>query len=844
MHRQHAPRPTSAPSPLRPAGLRPLQACARAALALGILAATDPAIAARLDRALEHRLQAVGDLTPVEVIVTFEGTGAPDADDIALLSGLGLDGITLRSLPIAGVLANRSQVEALLADADVRSVWFNAPLAYENLEATALTSVDRLRGESLMRSQGLPVSGRGVGVLINDSGVDGTHADLQYPEHVVQNVAAQTNLHSLDALLPITYTENVPNTDIAGGHGTHVAGIVGGTGARSDGGRFEGVAPGADIVGYGSGAGLFILDTLGGFDYALTHQFEHNIRVVSNSFGNTGDTGTAFDPDDPTNVATKALADRGVVVVFSAGNAGSGEATITGNFKKAPWVVTVAAGDKGGRLSGYSSRGVAGGGGSVEIDGESYTWVDRPTVTAPGTDIYSARASTSDGLDLASMDQTIAEIGPAQAPFYTKLSGTSMAAPHVSGVVALMLEANPALGWQEVKQILQETATNVPGRADWEAGAGYVNAYAAVQAALGAGEFGSTVNALRTFNAEAIVSVAGEQRYDIAFSPAGPTESVQFDVAPDVSLINARANVGDGTVALSLTDPAGNRYGSSIALPLIGQSIAVAAPGRAGTWTLTVRGIGAVSGVDVDPLDVTNGISPPTTVTAYVKQLRTDGFRGLGDIASHPARGFIEAAVSERLVDATPSGFQPDATLTRGVLADFLVMGAAARQSDPLRGASFADIAPGSALYAAAEAAGGRGAALKDVFHAHAGLVATSNGRFDATAAVTREQLAYSLVQALGLEDAARAHSGDVTAIHGSDRIVLADQSQIAPSLRGYVQLALDLALLPARFSVSQGPFDLQPKVSASFAPRSAETRAGYAAAATRFLSAYDQGGE
>jgi serine protease AprX len=810
-------------------------------LAAAILATPLIGQARQLDRHLEAMLPTLAAGETVEVIISFKGDGPLTAEQQQRLSALGLKGVSMRALPIAGALATPAQVNALLAMSDVRSVWLNAPLDYDNREATQITGVDRLRTDSGIRINGLPVSGKGVGVVVNDSGVDGTHADLKFPDHVKQNVLAQTNLYAVDAMLPVTYVEGMANTDLAGGHGTHCAGIIGGNGATS-GGAFEGVAPGAGIIGYGSGAALFILDTVGGFDYALTHQSQYNIRVISNSFGNTGDVGTEFDPDDPTNIATKKLADRGVVVVFSAGNAGAGEATITGNFKKAPWVIAVAAGDKQGRLADFSSRGENGKGGNVVIDGVSYSWVDRPTVTSPGVDIVSTRASLG-SIDKTAAQQDVEVLGPALAVSYTHMSGTSMAAPHVAGIVALMLEANPNMGWREVKEILQATASNIPGHEAWEVGAGYVNAYAAVERSLGKGNFGPTVNAARTFNANAQVSVGSSTDYAIDFSPVGPTGSQQFQVGADTAMVAARANVGDNTVAISLTDPNGQRYGSSIALPVLGENIAVSAPGVAGTWTLTVRGVGSVSGNNLDPAKVTNGYGVPGTVNVNVKQLRTDGYTGLSDIAAHPGRSFIEFGVANRLVDGAADGrFYPDRMLTRGELANYLLMGNGVRQYQPLSGASsFSDIGIANLLSPFAEAATATGAAQRDLSHLQEGVMGRVNGAFRAGDSVTRVSLAYSLVQALGLQQQAQAPVDSITVLNDGKRIAIDDAASIPASLRGYVQLALDLGLIEARFSLVQGPFDLQPTLHAAFDPTRTVTRAAFAAATSRWHGVYQQ---
>ena len=767
-----------------------------------------------------------------EVIITFKQSEPLDAADIDLLNSMGLTGMVMETLPMAGAIATPAQINALSGNPNIRSIYFNAPLEWDNRESTQLTGVDRMRTDSDLRINGLPVSGKGVGVVVNDSGIDGLHPDLQFPEHVVQNVAAQTNLHALDEMLPITYTEDVPNTDIGGGHGTHVAGIVGGTGAAS-GGEQEGVAPGADIIGYGSGAGLFILDTLGGFDYALTQQFRYNIRVISNSFGSPSDTGTDFDPENPTNIATKMLSDRGVIVVFSAGNSGSGEDTITGNFKKAPWVVTVAAGDKGGLLADFSSRGERDGGGEVIVDGETFTWQDRPTITAPGVDTVSAFASTSGG----STPET-------DNPFYTVKSGTSMAAPHTAGVVALMLEANPNMDWRDVKEILQNTATNMPGRDDWEAGAGYINAYAAVEASLALKEFGETVKQNRSFNATADISVASVEDYSIDFLPVGPTETVEFEVAEGIALVAASANVGENTVALVLTDPLGNRYGSSISLPVLGQNIAATAAGVPGTWELTVSGIGSVSGVALDPLGVTNGTALPGTIDATVKQLQIDGFTGINDTDGHPAEGFVKFGVQERLLDSDHKrNFKPDAPLKRGTLADWLTLATGIRQAPAEDAAAFSD-ANDEPLRSYAEAVSVRGAALKDTDHSQLGVMMSANGQFDPRAKVNREDLAFSLIQALGLESTALAFDGTVSADFDGRSIPLSDADEISPELRGHVQLAITLGIQNVQFAVEQGPFDLEPTVTASYGPQNTVSRGAYAAAVSRFLNAYTAAAE
>ncbi|MEH7383278.1 S8 family serine peptidase [Bacillus sp. JJ1533] len=789
-----------------------------------------------IDPLLEKEWDKVGSL---QAIVTFKGDGAPREHQLNLLKQLGIEtGLSLQSLPMAGVIATKSQIQKLAQNDEVQSIYLNRKLKYFNADSTEITGVDKVRTDNVMQKAngGLPVSGKGVGIVVNDSGVDGTHKDHEFGKNLVQNVLGSTNLSALaPGLLPVSYVENVVNTDTNSGHGTHVAGTVGGTGAMS-GGKYEGVAPGADLIGYGSGAALFILDSIGGFDYAITHQQEYNIRVITNSWGSSGE----FDPYDPVNIASKKAYDRGITVLFAAGNEGPGENTHN-PYAKAPWVISVAAGVKDGTLADFSSRGTKGVGGTFTMDGKEWTWEDRPTVTAPGVDIVSTRAVSP--VAALAVDQDVELLEPAHVPYYTHMNGTSMATPHVAGIVGLLLEANPSLSPDEIKQVLQETATNMPGYEPWEVGAGYVNAYAAVDQAFHGKKYGETVNLYQEFNSS-VVSETDRKDFEVTYDPTTLLSINQYEFTVDEGVANLVAQINaygllsqtGNPLNLVLIGPDGTEYSSGVSLlfPLYtDRTVSVGSP-IAGKWKVEIRGL---RGATENPI----GIGLPETVKGTLAFSKVSGYTGLSDIKGHAAAGAIQFGVNERLFDGYSNGtFKPDAELTRKDLAKYLVMGGEIRQALP-PSASFSDVAAADTPFV--EAVVAKGAAFRDGKQVQKGvMLPKTNGKFAPKDSVTRSELAYSLVQTLGLQaKAEELGTGDITVQYKDERVKIEDAGHIPAELRGYVQLALDLNILNAKFSVSQGPFDLKPKVTATFSPTEKVTRGEFAVAMTRFYSAYLQ---
>lgn len=351
---------------------------------------------------------------------------------------------------MVAVRGTTQDIAALASLPGVRSIYLNRRLTYLLDDSVPVIGADRAWNE-------LQFTGKGITVAVIDSGIDTTHPDLPFGEKVVQNVKVGPDLFGTGAVV----VEGLSNTDTTSGHGTHIASTIAGSGAAL-GGKYRGVAIDSRLVGVGAGEAMFVLSALEAFDWVLQNHAKYAIRVISNSWGTTG----RFSPHDPVNVASRMAHDRGLVVVFAAGNAGPGPNTLN-PYCVAAWVICVAAGDKAGALADFSSRGVSG------------DALYHPTITAPGVSIAAARSTTGVVVN-AFLAADAASLGT-DAVSYAAASGTSMATPHVSGAVALMLQANPSLTPDQVKSALELSATPMRGYRPYEVGAGYLNAFEAVK---------------------------------------------------------------------------------------------------------------------------------------------------------------------------------------------------------------------------------------------------------------------------------------------------------------------------------------------------------------------------
>ena len=389
------------------------------------------------------------------------------------LSRLGVWSRTFDQLPSAAIRLPVARLADLRNLRGVLGIYDNRPLHFFLKDSAKLNNTAHAWND-------LKVTGKGITVAILDTGVDFTHPDL------APAMKANVKLAGFGQdPVPTVPIAGIPNSDTSSGHGTHVAGDVAGRGTASH-GEQKGMAYGADLVGIGTGDALSVFTALEGFNWLLENRAKYGIRVVNNSWG----VGFGpFDPTDPVALATRRATDAGVVVVFANGN--DGDEMSMNPYAAAPWVIPVAAGSKEGKVTDFSSGGIEADTvgmkfSSNEVVGETRRPLSmglyHPAVTTTGENVVSTRSNTT-LTPLTSAPEDVKTIPPDQLPYYHTLSGTSMASPETAGVVALILEADPALTPAQVRMVLQITARPIAGAPFFKQGYGYTDASGAVDLA-------------------------------------------------------------------------------------------------------------------------------------------------------------------------------------------------------------------------------------------------------------------------------------------------------------------------------------------------------------------------
>ncbi len=683
---------------------------------------------------------------------------APTTADFEDLRQIGvLGGTRYRVLPLVSLTVTKSQLLRISRLPAVRAIYSNRTLKLAGEPGNDLTGSARVKTDADLtaRHGGKPLTGRGVTVAVLDTGVDGTHADLA--GRVVKNVKLAGTLGLGVGFNYPPSIEGLPSTDLVYGHGTFVAGVIAGNGARSS-GKYSGVAPGVKIVGLGAGD-VTLLSIVEGLDYLLWKGPSLGVRVLNCSFS----ANTVYDPNDPVNIGVKMLTERGVNVVFSAGNTGPGMDTLN-PYALAPWVISVGATDEKGRLAGFSARG-------------SLPKLSGPTLVAPGVNVVSLRASGVNASALLNLGLggDLSRLSLLELPFYTVGSGTSFSAPQVAGAIALMLEANPLLMPSQVRDILQRTATPMPPYLRYEVGAGMLNAHAATleaafpqrrmgmfRATLDRGQVRFVNDSPKVFSG--IVAPSTAYAANLTMPRNVLLASVQIAWGPPLS---------SNDLALRLTDPLGAARPEANTLNLLGltgqrERDVLNLPAD-GIWRVQVRNtLGLL------------GTSQPFTGALEVTRAEYAALTDLSELSA-TAQSEVYQNLRSFVMQAFGNRFRPQFSVSRLDLALVLVLGGRIPQYLPSQ-PRFSDARDqATMLMVESVQAAPDGALFTD---------AVPGGRFRPDDSATRLTAAMALVRAAGLRAEAESKAGISLSV--------GDASAIPSGLRGYVWVALNRGLMTA----------------------------------------------
>lgn len=438
-----------------------------------------------------------------EAVIVFTDQEAVDRlDDLDLPDGY----LGFETLPMAYAELDGDQIREVAGWESVMRVVDNRTAEYDNHDSKEDTGA-----ETVWEREDLGYTGENVHVAVIDSGLDAAHPGHQ--ESVESNYMWAGEPTSGEVL----WQDVSPGNNDGLGHGTHVAGSITGSGAASvDEADYAGMAPDATLTSYGAPMlGLTRATRVAAYDHIIAGKRagEHDIRIVSNSWT----WGSEYDPWNPVPLAVWEATKEGILTLFSAGNAGPDPETL--NETKDPFVLSVGATDGEMAIADFSSRGVPGGSHDREETLRNITTLyeealepgqvdgpielERPGVAAKGDTVMSTQSPDSGYYALGALDTPISvppdpadppvdERGSGE-PLYGTLSGTSMSCPTTAGVVALFLDAyyeehgefpTPIETINTMEATAREAAHESYLRTN--VGAGYVDAVAAVEAALDA----------------------------------------------------------------------------------------------------------------------------------------------------------------------------------------------------------------------------------------------------------------------------------------------------------------------------------------------------------------------
>ncbi|MFD2794991.1 S8 family serine peptidase [Promicromonospora vindobonensis] len=480
-------------------------------------------------------------------------------------------------------------------------VWLDAPA--EALDADSAPQI----GAPQAWDSG--ATGKGVRIAILDTGIDPTHPDLD------ENVVATKDFSGTGSVVDGT------------GHGTHVASIAAGSGDASE-GENRGMAPDADLM-----VGKVLDDQSVGTMSAVIEGMEwaaaQGADVVNLSLGFMN----ASDGTDPASVAVDVLTKQhGTLFVVAAGNSGDHE-TIS-SPGTASSALTVGAVDDADQVTGFSSRG-------PRADGAI-----KPDIAAPGDDIVAARANGT-------------ALGTVVDAHHVADGGTSMAAPHVAGAAAALLQMRPELTATQARSVLMGSSDTTGGTV-WEEGAGRVFVPRALDqellaspASVSFGEFEPPYKGALSKTVTYRNTAARKVVLDLALSATGP----DGDPVEAASLSKDRVTVpanGTASVKVSVAKATGalGRYsGAVVATGAGGTSVRtpVGWDKQPETFDLTVKQVGR----DGEPFDESAylGVIDSADHTRFQQSFPVEGTDAAETTFEVPAGTYFVGSVMMGLAD-------------------------------------------------------------------------------------------------------------------------------------------------------------------------------------------------